>query len=72
MKAKKFLKIVKRLCCDENCESGNCPMVVKKKNYSTCLMLAAEESPGNWKVKKIIKAVKKAEKAKHKKWVIRV
>lgn len=33
MKAKKFLKIVKSLCCDENCESGNCPMVVKKKNY---------------------------------------
>lgn len=62
MKAKKFLKIVKRMCSDANCEYGKCPMAVKKENYSSCLMIASEDTPDDWKIKKILKAVKKARK----------
>lgn len=62
MKAKTFLKTVKRLCTDDNCKYGKCPMAVKKENYSSCLMLAAENTPAEWKIKKILKAVKKARK----------
>lgn len=62
MKAKKFLKIVKRMCSDANYEYGKCPMAVKKENYSSCLMIASENIPDGWKIKKILKAVKKARK----------
>lgn len=62
MKAKSFLKTVKRLCCEANCGFGKCPMAVKEKNYTSCLMLAAENTPEDWKIKKILKAVKKARK----------
>lgn len=62
MKAKKFLKIVKHACTEENCESGKCPMAVKEDNYSSCLMIASENTPDDWKIKKILKAVKKARK----------
>lgn len=64
MKAKKFLKIVKRMCTDENCEYGKCPMAVEKENYTSCLMIASENIPDGWKIKKILKAVKKAGKRK--------
>lgn len=69
MNAKKFLKIVKSLCCDRNCDSGKCPMLDKKEG---CLMMGCDNIPECWNIKKILKAVKKADKAKHKTWVIRV
>lgn len=40
MKAKKFLKIVKSLCCDRNYDSGKCPMSDKKEG---CFACAAQE-----------------------------
>lgn len=52
MKAKKFLKTVKRMCTDENCEYGKCPMAVKEENYTSCLMIASENIPDGWKIKK--------------------
>lgn len=58
MKAKKFLKIVKSLCNEQNC-LGACPLLDKKQG---CLMLAGDGIPENWKIKKIIKRVKKAGK----------
>lgn len=64
LKAKKFLKTVKHMRTDENCEYGNCPMAVKEENYSSCLMIASENTPDDWKIKKILKAVKKARKRK--------
>lgn len=64
LKAKKFLKTVKHMCTDENCEYGKCPMAVKEENYSSCLMIASENTPDDWRIKKILKAVKKARKRK--------
>ena len=64
LNAKKFLKTVKHMCTDENCEYGKCPMAVKEENYTSCLMIASENIPDGWKIKKILKAVKKARKRK--------
>jgi len=32
MKAKKFLKIIKKVCVDNNCAVGKCPMAEKVKS----------------------------------------
>lgn len=61
MKAKKFLKIIKAVCCDKNCETGKCPMLDKKYG---CLMMASEVLPEEWNIKKILKAVKRTRKKK--------
>ena len=50
------------MCSDANCTYGKCPMAVKEDNYSSCLMIASENTPDDWKIKKILKAVKKARK----------
>lgn len=59
MKAKKFLKIAKNSCTEENCESGKCPFRDKKQG---CLMLGGDNIPEDWNIKKILKHVKKARK----------
>ena len=59
MRAKKFLKIVKHLCTEENCESDRCPFRDKKQG---CLMLGGDNIPEDWHIKKILKRVKKARK----------
>lgn len=59
MKAKKFLKIAKHLCTEENCESDRCPFRDKKQG---CLMLGSDNIPEYWHIKKILKRVKKARK----------
>ena len=59
MKAKKFLKIVKRSCTEENCDKETCPVFDKKHG---CLMMAGEAIPDEWNIKKILKRVKKARK----------
>lgn len=53
MKAKKFLKIIQRECTDENCDNKTCPF------YAAGLCVATE-LPADWKIKKILKAAKKA------------
>lgn len=63
MKLKKFLKIIKTICNDENCNE-HCPFIVKRFNkkgegYNTCLLDIAEID--EWDVKTILKAAKKAE-----------
>lgn len=59
MKAKKFLKIVKRFCTNANCESGKCPFIDKDNG---CLMLGGDNIPECWNIKKILKHAKKARK----------
>lgn len=61
MKAKKFLKIIKKVCVDNNCAVGKCPMAYARKGekYSSCLMMAAESVPCDWDIDAIITAVKR-------------
>lgn len=59
MKAKKFLKIAKHFCTEENCESDKCPFRDKKQG---CLMIGGDNIPEYWNIKKILKRVKKAGK----------
>lgn len=60
MKAKKFLKIIKKVCTDDNCVVGKCPMAYARKGekYSSCLMMA-ESVPCDWNIDAIITAVKR-------------
>ena len=60
MKAKKLLKIIKKVCVDNNCAVGKCPMayVIKGKKYSSCLMMAAESVPCDWDIDAIVTAAK--------------
>lgn len=61
MKAKKFLKIIKKVCTEDNCVVGKCPMAYAKKGekYSSCLMMAAKSVPCDWDIDAIITAVKR-------------
>lgn len=63
MKAKKFLKIIKKNCTDENCTAGKCPMAYQKigEAHSSCLMMAAESVPCDWDIDAMIKAVKECD-----------
>lgn len=60
MKAKKFLRIIRKMCTDENCVAGKCPMAYQKEGegHSSCLMMAAEAVPCDWDIEAMIKAVK--------------
>lgn len=79
MKAKKFLKIIKKVCVDNNCAVGKCPMAYARKGekYSSCLMMAAESVPCDWDIDAIITAVKRyklddlleLEERKHGHWI---
>ena len=59
MKAKTFLKIVKRNCNEKNCENRTCPMAYGE--YS-CLITPDTTSPEEWDIKKLIKRAKKAKR----------
>lgn len=63
MKAKKFLKKIKAICSETNCNPRKCPMAVKKRNgsgkYYTDCILNMGEAPECWEIDKMVKAVKK-------------
>lgn len=60
MKVKKFLKIIKKVCVDNNCAVGKCPMAYARKGekYSSCLMMAAESVPCDWDIDAMVTAAK--------------
>lgn len=60
MKAKKLLKIIKKVCVDNNCAVGKCPMAYARKGekYGSCLMMAAESVPRDWDIDAIVTAAK--------------
>lgn len=61
MKAKKFLKIIKKVCANENCAVGKCPMAHVKKGakYGSYLMMAAEAVPCEWDIDAMVAAAKR-------------
>lgn len=63
MKVKKFLKLIKAHCKEENCGIGKCPLAVQREKYVDCM--ASIEQSENWDAKELIKAVKKLKGGKH-------
>ena len=64
MKVKKFLKLIKAHCKEENCGIGKCPMAVQRKGYVGCYM-GVDEVPENWDIEAMVKAVKKVKGGKY-------
>ena len=64
MKAKKFLKLIKGCCKEENRAVGKCPMAVQKDGYVGCYV-GSDEVPEDWDIKAIVKAVEKWKGGKH-------
>lgn len=58
MKAKKFLNIIKKYCCGENCAVGKCPMAARSENQNICYV---DVLPENWDIEAMLKAVEKVE-----------
>lgn len=61
MKVKKFLKLIQKICKEENCKVGKCPLTIKHvcKNgtiVADCVM--AIENVDEWDVDDICKRVK--------------
>ena len=64
MKAKKFLKLIKAHCKEENCGLGKCPMAVQRKGYIGC-SVSVDEVPEDWDIEAMVKAVKKWKGGNH-------
>lgn len=64
MKAKKFLKLIKAHCKEENCAVGKCPMAVQLKTHVGCFVYA-DIVPEEWDIETMVKAVKKWKGGKH-------
>lgn len=65
MKLKKFLKMVKRICKEDNCHCGKCPMSYKFVTDNGSIMIdcvLAVENVDEWDIDNICKRAKAIEK----------
>ena len=64
MKAKKFLKLIKGCCKEENCAIGKCPMAVQRKGYVGCYV-GVDEVPEDWDIEAMVKGAKELKGGKY-------